>query len=217
MKNIYDWYLSDSTAQRVKIEEKLNIFKKTGYKKTGEAFYDEGIEFLPERPMVVLTPELHYFRNKLNIEYEWNDFEELNRRLPEEYRWEKMSAIESSMHQNTATEGKPNKKYVSFDGYFEAVYSYDGILLNEETAPIDMGTYNYNPSTAWKRKHKDELDIIDTFDLEYQKDIAKDTLDAMAGHGVTDVVTYEFLANSEEDLKERSIRNFNLNNKYRYR
>jgi len=38
---------------------------------------------------------------------------------------------------------------VSFDGYFEAVYSSDGILLNENTAPVDMGTYNYNPSTDW--------------------------------------------------------------------
>ena len=38
MKNIYDWYLSDSTAQRVKIEEKLNIFKKTGYKKQERLF-----------------------------------------------------------------------------------------------------------------------------------------------------------------------------------
>lgn len=41
-----------------------------------------------------------------------------------------------------------NRKYVSFDGYFEAVYSHDNKLLNEETAPTDMGTYNYAPSTA---------------------------------------------------------------------
>ena len=49
------------------------------------------------------------------------------------------------MHQNTApnTTTMRNKKYVSADGYFEAVYSYDGKLLNEGVADIDMGTYNY--------------------------------------------------------------------------
>ena len=39
---------------------------------------------------------------------------------------------------------------MSFDGYFEAVYSYDNQLLNEETASEDMGTYNYGPSTGGK-------------------------------------------------------------------
>ena len=52
------------------------------------------------------------------------------------------------MHQNTIYIKEPNKKYVSFDGYFEAVYYYDNQLLNEETASEDMGTYNYGPSTG---------------------------------------------------------------------
>ena len=54
------------------------------------------------------------------------------------------------MHQNTIYIKEPNKKYVSFDGYFEAVYYYDSQLLNEETASEDMGTYNYGPSTGGK-------------------------------------------------------------------
>ena len=53
------------------------------------------------------------------------------------------------MHQNT-TEipllGN-NRKYVSFDGYFEAVYSYDNRLINEIKGSLDMGTVNYSPST----------------------------------------------------------------------
>ena len=53
------------------------------------------------------------------------------------------------MHQNT-TEipllGN-NRKYVSFDGYFEIVFSHDKELLNEVSASTYMGTYNYSPST----------------------------------------------------------------------
>ena len=53
------------------------------------------------------------------------------------------------MHQNT-TEipllGN-NRKYVSFDGHFEIVYSAENILLTEGSGDIDMGTYNYSPST----------------------------------------------------------------------
>ncbi len=52
------------------------------------------------------------------------------------------------MHQNTSPSivTKKNTKYVSFDGYFEAVYSYNKILLNEGKYNVDMGTYNYAPS-----------------------------------------------------------------------
>jgi len=58
-----------------------------------------------------------------------------------------MSEFGSSLHQNTAEYGKLNRKYVSFDGYFEAVYSYDNRLINEIKGSLDMGTVNYSPST----------------------------------------------------------------------
>ena len=151
--------------------------------------------------MVVLTPELHYFRNKLNIEYEWNDFEKLNERLPEKYRWERMGTFDSSFHQNTATLGKPNRKYVSFDGYFEAVYSYDNVLLNEETASIDMGTYNYSPSTAWKRNKNENIKNAE--------------LKAKLKHTEEDVVTYFAKQNTKKDSDELK-RKHDENNKYRY-
>ena len=63
----------------------------------------------------------------------------------EEYKWIKLSLTESAVHQNTANIFKFqfNKKYLSFNGYFEIVYSYDNKLLNEGVADIDMGTYNY--------------------------------------------------------------------------
>ena len=70
MHNIYDWYLSDSSAERAMIERRLNIFKDTGYKITGIDFYDNGINYLPEKPKKSIDSETHYFRNELNIEYE---------------------------------------------------------------------------------------------------------------------------------------------------
>ena len=88
------------------------------------------------------------------------------------------------MHQNTTCIKKPNKKYVSFDGYFEAVYSYDNKLLNEETAPEDMGTYNYAPSTAWK-------DGNTTQSSSYFNHMEKD------------VITYNFWQNTEEEMKQK--------------
>ena len=47
-----------------------------------------------------------------------------------------------------------NKKYSSFDGYFEVVYSYDNNLLTEGTGDSDMGTYNYS---SHKSKNGNEL------------------------------------------------------------
>ena len=146
MQNIYDWYIADDAAKRAEITEKLAEFKRNKYKYTGIEFYDEGIKYLPKMPNFwEIDSKIHYFRNKLNIEYEWEDFKKLNERLPEEYKWIKLSLTESAVHQNTANIFKFqfNKKYLSFNGYFEIVYSYDNKLLNEGVADIDMGTYNY--------------------------------------------------------------------------
>ena len=68
---------------------------------------------------------------------------------------------------------------MSFDGYFEAVYSSDGILLNENTAPVDMGTYNYAPSTAWNN----------IFELP----------EAYIGHFASDMLPYYSYKNSPEN------------------
>ena len=54
-------------------------------------------------------------------------------------------SFNNAIFANTTT--MRNRKYVSADGYFEAVYSYNGKLLKEGDGDIDMGTYNYSPST----------------------------------------------------------------------
>ena len=33
-----------------------------------------------------ITEDIHYFRNKLNVECSWNDFKKLNDRLPKGYK-----------------------------------------------------------------------------------------------------------------------------------
>ena len=98
-----------------------------------------------------------------------------------------------AMHQNTApnTTTMHNRKYVSADGYFEAVYSYDGKLLNEGVADIDMGTYNYAQSTRKSSNSKNNI-IIKALDKLY----------SYAGHGLKDMATYEIYRNSKKDLKE---------------
>ena len=84
-----------------------------------------------------------------------------------------------AMHQNTASiyKLKFNKKFVSFDGK----------LLNEGVANIDMGTYNYAPSTkggfymiyhlfkdmitydVYKNSKKDLDDYLNKFSKNYER------------------------------------------------
>ena len=187
MQNIYDWYIADDAAKRAEITEKLAEFKRSKYKYTGIKFYDDGIKYLPELPHFwEIDSKIHYFRNNLNVECSWADFQKLNKRLPEGYKWKQMTPPTDAMHQNTApnTTTMRNKKYVSADGYFEAVYSYDGKLLNEGVADIDMGTYNYAPSTKGG------------FYMIY--------------HLFKDMITYDVYKNSKKDLNDY-LNNFSKN------
>ena len=182
MQNIYDWYIADDAAKRAEITEKLAEFKRSKYKYTGIEFYDEGIKYLPKMPNFwEIDSKIHYFRNKLNVECSWSDFKKLNDRLPEGYKWKQMMPPTDSMHQNTApnTTTMRNRKYVSADGYFEAVYSYDGKLLKEGDGDIDMGTYNYSPSTKGV-KH-------------------------MVFHLIEDMITYELYKNTKSELHENCV------------
>ena len=159
MKKIYDWYLADTRTERTEIEKDIKKFRLTDYSITGIKLYDEGIKAMPKRPEKI-TQEIHYFRNKLNIEYNWKDFEKIQGRLPEGRKWIRLPLGKSTFHQITTNELYDNKKYISYDGYFEMVFSGGNILLNEKNAPLDMGTYNYMPfniSGFWKHSTSDML------------------------------------------------------------
>ena len=87
--------------------------------------------------------ELHYFRNKLNrAPGSLKDMITLNSTLPINKRWVLLGIINSSYHLQ-GTDGEYNLKFVSANGFCEAVYNKKGILLNEKNDPVDMGTFNY--------------------------------------------------------------------------
>lgn len=115
-----------------------------------------------------MTAEEHYFRNNLNIEFEWEDFQKLQERLPDKYKWydEKLSLF----HQNNVSpslnsieeygllDGVLNKKMVSACGHFEIVYSANKDIQNQYNNSDDMGTYNFFSPKDNKDKHA-EYDV----------------------------------------------------------
>ena len=171
MKKIYDWYLADTRTERAEIEKDIKKFRLTDYSITGIKLYDDGIKAMPKRPEKI-TQEVHYFRNKLNIEYNWKEFEKIQERLPEGRKWIQLtSPFENGFHQSTSDPFFSNRKYISYEGSFEAVYNSKDELLNEERAAIDMGTYNYSPfiyGKEGKKKHKKD-DVYKYFLYENTK------------------------------------------------
>ena len=87
--------------------------------------------------------QTHYFRNKLNrAPKTLKELIRLNKTLPVNKRWILLSVADSGYHMQ-GVDGEYNLKFVSYDGFCEAVYNKKGILLNENNDPINMGTYNY--------------------------------------------------------------------------
>ena len=87
--------------------------------------------------------QMHYFRNKLNrVPKSLKELTHLNSTLPINKRW-KLLGISSSAYHIQGTDGEYNLKFLSYDNYCEAVYNKKGILLDEYSDPINMGTYNY--------------------------------------------------------------------------
>lgn len=59
-----------------------------------------------------------------------------------------IDSVQADEHQNHKTNGKENRKYVSYDGYFELIYNDNNVLQTEKNNPDDMGTFNYySPKT----------------------------------------------------------------------
>jgi len=88
--------------------------------------------------------ETHYFRNKLNrVPKTLKELVALNKSLPINIRWSLVNVKNSGYHIQ-GVDGEYNLKFLSYDGFCEAVYNKKGILLDENTDPINMGTYNYS-------------------------------------------------------------------------
>lgn len=91
----------------------------------------------------VVDPEMHYFRNRLNrAPKTLNELIKYNARMPAKKRWYLLST-DNSLYHMQGENGAFHVKFNSYDGYCEAVYDRSGKLLNEETDPVNMGTFNY--------------------------------------------------------------------------
>lgn len=90
-----------------------------------------------------VSKDVHYFRNKLNrTPNTLNDLLYINSKLPLSRRWRLLS-VGNSMYHMQGNDGIYNLKFVSADGFCEAVYNKNGILLTEKNDPVNMGTFNY--------------------------------------------------------------------------
>jgi len=98
-----------------------------------------------------LTQDEHYLRNKLNYAPLSLDDMLLEIKNKNTLNWQLMPPRDSALHM-FGLDGEYNVKFVSGNGMFEAVYDKNGVLLNEDNDPINMGTYNYaNPTTDVKK------------------------------------------------------------------
>ena len=128
----YAWYLADTEADRALYHSLAEDFRATGYTTTNglRPEVDAGILYMASLPTVQLTQEQHYFRNKLNLEYTYDELMVINSRVPEWLMWN--NNVAADLHQNH-TNGGPNVKWVSKDGHFEVVVDANGINITTRT------------------------------------------------------------------------------------
>lgn len=100
-----------------------------------------------------ITQEMHYFRNNLN-----RAPETLDALLAEKDEWD-LLGISDSLYHMYNTDGEYNVKFISKDGYYEAVYNKDGVLLTQYNDSDNMGTFNYSSPNDNKIKHA-TFDVI---------------------------------------------------------
>ncbi|MDR1215231.1 MAG: hypothetical protein LBK25_00955, partial [Treponema sp.] len=68
------------------------------------------------------------------------------------FKWELLPWQKMAFHMY-GKDGEYNLKFISSDGYFEAVYNRDGMLLTQENDPLNMGTFNYAHQLANQMTH----------------------------------------------------------------
>jgi hypothetical protein len=110
----------------------------------------------------VKTEKEHYFRNYFSRApltlSEMIDTIQRNNSL---FKWELMTPGYTLLHMYGAN-GEYNIKFISEDGYFEAVYNRGGELLTQYNDPLNMGTFNYANQINNKDEHT-EFDVMPYF------------------------------------------------------
>lgn len=149
----YNYYLADTKDERTIWSSAADEFRASGYTDAGDgawnAVINNNIQIRPSGDAVSM--EEHFFRNKLNLEFSYDDLMKLNEILPNDMKWYIENA--DTFHQNHTVDGKDNIKYVSGDGHFEIVYNGNYEIQNQYNNPYDMGTYNYYSPTTEAIQH----------------------------------------------------------------
>ncbi|MDP4181824.1 MAG: hypothetical protein Q8942_12115 [Bacillota bacterium] len=98
--------------------------------------------------------KVHYFRNELNsCPKTLNDMLIVNSSLPIKRKW-KLLPVKGSIYHILGKDGLFNLKFISYNGFCEAVYNKNGQLLTENNDPINMGTFNYAAGMRGSASHK---------------------------------------------------------------
>lgn len=95
----------------------------------------------------------HYLRNRLNQSPKTlKDLMLQNDRLPKNRQW-RLVPVKGSLYHMQGPDGIYNLKFVSPDGFCEAVYNRLGNLLTENNDPVNMGTFNYSEGIHQRDAH----------------------------------------------------------------
>jgi hypothetical protein len=104
-----------------------------------------------------LNSKEHYLRNSIDIAP--NTLEEmLSKNGSDKIKWKILSPLMTAYHM-FGENGQFNLKFVSDDGFYEAVYDYSGNLITDKKDAVNMATYNYADAITEPKKHL-EYDVI---------------------------------------------------------
>ena len=110
--------------------------------------------FLVEEQGEGISKQQHYFRNYFDrAPLTLAEMVDTIRQQPDDiFQWHLLAPEQSFLHM-TGPDGEYNLKFISQDGYFEAVYDKNGNLLTSQNAPLNMGTLNYGSPVISVEKH----------------------------------------------------------------
>jgi hypothetical protein len=107
-----------------------------------------------------LSKEQHYLRNFIDIAPPTLE-DMLSGQNTGDMRWKILTPNTMAYHM-FGDKGEYNIKFLSEDGFYEAIYNYNGSLLTAENDLVNMSTYNY-ADTGTENKAHNELDVIPYF------------------------------------------------------
>jgi hypothetical protein len=101
----------------------------------------------------VATKKEHYFRNHFSrAPQSLTNMIDTIKNDDSLFKWRLMLPGDTAFHMY-GYDGEFNVKFLSEDGFFEAVYDKNGDLLTDENNPLNMGTFNYGSPIRDKNAH----------------------------------------------------------------